>query len=121
LPLSLIRRVEQLFDPVRFPMEDPVEYYEMSRKQRNNPLFNCLGMKDPVIFTLEKDVVLRKGSRLLLCTDGLYRYLPYPDLLEIATRGESPENTVDKLFKKALANMRSSGDNIAIVFYEHCP
>jgi len=114
-------QAEYLFEPVVFPMEDPAEYYEMSRKRRNNPLFKCLGMKDPVIFTLEKDVVLRKGSRLLLCTDGLYRYLPYPSFIEILARGESPANTVDKLVKKALANMASSGDNIAVVLYEYCP
>jgi serine/threonine protein phosphatase PrpC len=131
--LLLTRDQNDFFDryqaehgPVPFPLANPVEYYERSRTFKGkNELLNCLGMEKAKPFALdgENAVPLQAGDQLLLCTDGLYRYLPFGVLFAVISQASSPEDVVKELFERALTAMQarqnSRGDNIAIVLYRH--
>jgi serine/threonine protein phosphatase PrpC/CRP-like cAMP-binding protein len=52
------------------------------------------------------------GDRLVVCTDGLYRYIEADELSEEVTKG-SVEQVVDRLV--TLANQRGGRDNITVV------
>lgn len=58
-------------------------------------------------------VPLQDGDWLLLCTDGLYGYLPDRTILKNFKKGESPENVCRTLIKAA--DKKGSLDNITAV------
>ncbi len=116
-------QAEHPSEPALFPLSNPEEYYERSRTFRgDSSLFSCLGIEKPELFYLggKNGVPLRYGDQLLLCTDGLHRFLPYRLLRAVVDSGRTPEDIVNELFERALAIMQaqeSEGDNIAIVLY----
>lgn len=56
---------------------------------------------------------ISSGDRLLLCTDGLYGYMPESEIHQILQESETPEICADSLI--AGANRNGGGDNITVI------
>jgi len=85
---------------------------EIVRSPFRNLVTRSLGY-GPEIEVDSYQVPLRDGDWLLLCTDGLYGYLPGRAILKNFKKGESPENVCRKLIKAA--DKKGSLDNITAV------
>lgn len=67
----------------------------------------------PLIFY--KEIVLEKGSKFLICTDGLWESLSQPEMYQCISR----ENIIDKVQSLKENSLKNSGrDNISIVYLE---
>jgi protein phosphatase len=75
----------------------------------------ALGGPDPLRVVLGK-VTLRRGDRLLLCTDGLPGELPDARLEEFLALGLPAQQTLEKMLDEALA--RGGRDNITALLLE---
>lgn len=85
---------------------------EASTYERRNELYRALGFKDNV----EVDTLSRRmppGSRLLLCSDGLWNHVEGPDMLNVVLNNPNPQEACNKLV--ALANTRGGSDNITVL------
>lgn len=56
---------------------------------------------------------LHRGDRLLLCTDGLYGYVPDSDIYYLLTKAQDPQSGADDLIHRA--NRNGGGDNITVL------
>jgi PPM family protein phosphatase len=61
-------------------------------------------------------VQVEPGDRFLLCTDGLHRYFPGRDILEVSRSSPSLTDLVEKLIREA--NGRGGRDNITVIAVE---
>lgn len=78
-------------------------------------LVRALGMElfEPSV----RDVPLRKGDQLLLCSDGLYKEVSDDDIATILSRNPAPQAAADALVSQALAN--GGRDNVSVVVIAH--
>lgn len=60
------------------------------------------------------DMKLKKGDRILMCTDGLSNMVPEPGIKKIIDGGKDTESIVNSLVDKA--NECGGKDNIAVIF-----
>jgi protein phosphatase len=84
--------------------EDEAEHSKMQ-----NVIVRALGTEDSVEPDLQ-DHELMSGDTLLLCSDGLSRYVKSNDLCEVLGAGKQLDNTCDRLIE--LAKEGCSDDNI---------
>lgn len=84
---------------------------EARRARFKNVITRALGVF-PSVLVDSLHFELDKGDRLLLCTDGLYRYVGLREV-GFTLAGEVTEETVSKLVE--LANQRGGRDNITVV------
>ena len=92
------------------------EEAEHSRLQ--NVLVRALGVREDV----EPDASDREllpGDFLLLCTDGLTRGIPDPEIAQILARSANPQAAVDRLIETALD--RGGEDNITAIVVRFAP
>jgi serine/threonine protein phosphatase PrpC len=92
------------------------EEAEHSRLQ--NVLVRALGVRDDV----EPDASDREllpGDFLLLCTDGLTRGIPDPEIAQILASSANPQAAVDRLIETALE--RGGEDNITAIVVRFAP
>jgi serine/threonine protein phosphatase PrpC len=85
---------------------------EAEHHQLNNVLYRALGQAD----TAAVDMLvydLPAGSRLLLCSDGLWRMVDEATILDIVTGEANPQEACDKLI--TLANHRGGQDNVTAI------
>lgn len=85
---------------------------EAEHHQLNNVLYRALGQAD----TASVDMLvydLPAGSRLLLCSDGLWRMVDEATILDIVTSEANPQEACDKLV--TLANHRGGQDNVTAI------
>jgi protein phosphatase len=75
----------------------------------------ALGGPDPIRVAMVK-ATLRRGDRLLLCTDGLYGDLPDPRMEQILAQGLPAGPTLETMLEEALA--RGGHDNITALLLE---
>ena len=75
----------------------------------------ALGCSDPLRVVLGK-ATLRRGDRLLLCTDGLHGELPDARLADLLGRGLPARETLELMLEEALA--RGGRDNITALLME---
>lgn len=66
-----------------------------------------------------REVELREGDRLLLCTDGLSGLVAESDLAEILSRPESPQTVAELLVKAALE--AGGDDNVTAIVVDVLP
>ncbi|HVO43968.1 MAG TPA: serine/threonine-protein phosphatase, partial [Aggregatilineales bacterium] len=59
---------------------------------------------------------LPPGSRLLLCSDGLWNQLDKDAILQTTIMARTPQEACDKLIK--LANERGGPDNISVALIQ---
>jgi PPM family protein phosphatase len=85
---------------------------EAATYSRRNELYRALGFKD----VLEVDALSRRlppGSRMLLCSDGLWNHVEGPEIFNIVLNHPNPQEACNKLV--ALANTRGGTDNITVI------
>ena len=85
---------------------------EAKNHQLDNVLYRALGQTDTaMVDTLMYDIPT--GSRLLLCSDGLWRVVDEATMLDIITSDANPQEACDKLI--TLANHRGGQDNVTAI------
>jgi serine/threonine protein phosphatase PrpC len=85
---------------------------EATTHDQRNVLYRAIGQSDD----LEVDTLTRRlpaGSRLLLCSDGLWGMIENDDIQDIIGSTPDPQEACDKLI--ALANTQGGNDNITAV------
>lgn len=100
---SLVQRLIEL---------DQLTPEEAAEHPQRNVLYRAIGQNDH----LDVDAITRRlppGSRLLLCSDGLWNLVPEDDILSIATASADPQSACSKLVQ--LANERGGSDNITVI------
>jgi serine/threonine protein phosphatase PrpC len=103
---SLVERLQEL---------GQLSAQEAAVHPQKNVLYRALGQGEG----LEVDVSsyqLPVGSRMLLCSDGLWGYIPEERLIETARQAATPQEACDKLVQ--LANDAGGPDNISTVMVE---
>lgn len=82
---------------------------------RRNEIYRALGQTP----RLEVDLftrTLRRGDRLILCTDGLWELVPDEEIRRIVEKARTPQQACDALVEAA--NRAGGEDNIAVVVVE---
>ena len=103
---SLVQRLIEL---------DQLTNAESADHPQKNVLYRALGQSEQ----LEVDAITRRlppGSRLLLCSDGLWNQMTDQEIRDIAISHENPQEACDKLV--ALANTRGGTDNITTILLQ---
>jgi len=88
---------------------------EVRTHPQRNRIYRCLGHQLAVevdTFTLQ----LRRGDRLVLCSDGLWEMVPDEEMQSIVERSRSPQRACDALVEAA--NRAGGEDNIAVIVVE---
>jgi PPM family protein phosphatase len=103
---SLVQRLKEL---------DQLTDAETTDHPQKNVLYRALGQSEQ----LEVDAITRRlppGSRLLLCSDGLWNQMTDNEIRDIAISHNNPQEACDKLV--ALANTRGGTDNITTILLQ---
>lgn len=79
---------------------------------RKNEILKAVGIGMDV-FPDIFNIIIKKGDKLLLCTDGLTNMLTDSEILEILNSEENNENATKRLI--AVANEKGGADNITAV------
>jgi len=121
-------RIYQALNHPRFPLhsprhQEPKNYYEWERNYHLiNPITASLGSHPDFFIFDHFSRRIRNGDRMLLTSDGLTNYLPYPKLVQILLRFSPVEDTVCELFDATLGQIKEDGrhgDNITILLHEN--
>jgi protein phosphatase len=90
---------------------------EARRHEHRNVLIRSLGSKEQVtVDTLSRS--LRKGARLLLCSDGLTSHVEDNALADIISRHREPVDAALELVVAANAGGGSDNISVVVVFHE---
>ncbi len=92
-----------------------IEPEEVRTHPQRNQIYRCLGHKS----TVEVDtftVQLRRGDRLILCSDGLWEMVVDEEIRRIVEQAHSPQQACDALVEAA--NQAGGEDNIAVIVVE---
>jgi PPM family protein phosphatase len=103
---SLVQRLIEL---------DQITPDEALTHPHRSVLYRAVGQNE----TIEIDTATRRlpaGSRLMLCSDGLWNMVPETLLIDLVNRYPNPQEACDKLV--ALANERGGNDNITIILVQ---
>lgn len=103
---SLVQRLIEL---------DQLTPEEAKEHPQHNVLYRALGQNE----TVEVDTLTRRlppGSRLLICSDGLWNLVPDQEMLEIVRQSNSPAEACNRLIRLAL--QRGGQDNITVVLLQ---
>lgn len=103
---SLVQRLIEL---------DQLTPDEAAMHPQRNVLYRAVGQNEQI----EIDAVTRRlpaGSRLMLCSDGLWAQVPEDKLTQIVTTSRAPQEACDRLV--AIANERGGNDNITIILVQ---
>ncbi len=76
-------------------------------------LVSALGLKRPPKLAINEASALQVGDAFLLCSDGLWTYLPDPEIGAILLRC-SPREASDELIRLARERARGKGDNLSL-------
>ena len=79
---------------------------------QRNMITQALGSPQPLRVALYR-VALRRGDRLLCCSDGLHGEIPDSAILEVLKQEQAPRRSLDLLVEEALAH--GGRDNITAV------
>lgn len=85
---------------------------EAKTHPQRSMITQALGCPQPVKPALGR-VALRRGDRLLICSDGLHGEVSDDQILEILEKGYSPRRSLELLLEKALAH--GGRDNITAI------
>jgi serine/threonine protein phosphatase PrpC len=103
---SLVQRLIEL---------DQLTQDEAANHPQRNVLYRALGQNE----SIDVDTITRRlppGSRLLLCSDGLWNHVPEALIVQIVRNAKSPQEACDQLVAKA--NERGGLDNITAVLVQ---
>lgn len=97
-------------------IQELAEHGEQVKDQMRNPTRHMLTRALGVPSYMHADAYiykLSKGDRLLLCTDGLYGYLPERQIFSLLSKADSPKECAEDLIEGA--NSLGGGDNISLI------
>lgn len=77
-----------------------------------NVLLRAIGQQPGVVMDISGPHMLHRSARILLCSDGLWGYVPDQEILEEAARSRDPEQFASNLVDLALSH--GSDDNITV-------
>ena len=77
---------------------------------RKNMLLKALG-QESMVEVFQKEMKLRKGDYILLCTDGLYNLVPDDELFAVIFMNQNLDKAIKELVNRAL--QRGGSDNIS--------
>jgi PPM family protein phosphatase len=77
-----------------------------------NVILQAIGMAEQLDVAMTR-VALRRGDRILLCTDGLSNTVSDEEMLEAIMRGDRLDETCARLIQ--VANTRAAEDNVTLV------
>ena len=101
-------------------VEDMIQRGKITREEsRNHPNKNLITRAVGTAQEVRSDVftlTIKKGDRLLLCSDGLSNMLEDDEMLEIINSGGSTDDAAAELMKKALD--RGAPDNVTLVLFQ---
>jgi protein phosphatase len=103
---SLVKRLEEI---------GQITAQEASVHPRRNLLYRALGQGE----LTEPDIssfTIQQGSKLMLCTDGLWGVIPEDELHHIIASSSEPQIVCELLIKSA--NTAGGPDNISVVMIE---
>jgi serine/threonine protein phosphatase PrpC len=86
---------------------------EANQSPWSNVLYNALGAGGATVETEIHKVLLKPGDLVLLCSDGLNRHVPDPDIKQLLQIELEPQETCRSLID--LANFRGGQDNTTVV------
>ena len=85
---------------------------EAERYPQKNVLYRAIGQDEALkVERLVRN--LRSGSRLLICSDGLWDLVDDESIRRVAAEAPKPQQACDRLV--ALANERGGNDNISVI------
>ncbi len=98
-------------------VNDLVAQGNLTREQarthpQRNMITQALGSPQPLQVALTR-LALRRGDRLLCCSDGLHGEVPDARILDVLRRDQTPRRSLDLLVEEALA--QGGRDNITAV------
>jgi protein phosphatase len=100
---SLVQRLIEL---------DQLTPEEAAEHPQRNVLYRAIGQNE----TVDVDAINRRlspGTRLLLCSDGLWNLIPEEEIRNTVNSSASPQVACEALVK--LANARGGPDNISVI------
>lgn len=103
---SLVQRLIEL---------DHITPEEAPFHPQRNVLYRAIGQNDQI----EIDTATRRlpaGSRILLCSDGLWNQVPEDLLVTVVKNTATPQDACDKLV--AMANERGGNDNVTVILVQ---
>jgi serine/threonine protein phosphatase PrpC len=103
---SLVKRLQEL---------NQITEEEAEIHPQKNVLYRALGQNT----SLESDAATRRlppGSKLMMCSDGLWGQVPEGDMLSILRSSSSPQEAADRLV--SAANDNGGPDNITVVIIQ---
>lgn len=103
--------VQELLSKGRITEEEAVDH------PRKNILTRALGT-DPAVEVDTKDIALKSGDIIILCTDGITNHVDPQEIKDFAT-GNSPEMACQEMI--GLANDRGGFDNMTVMIIENTP
>lgn len=97
----------------------PEELEEGKRQQE--ALISFLGMDGPELIDVNKEpFLLERGDRILLCSDGLYKCLPFETIKEIVQSvQDNTEETVNALLAAVEEAPKRGKDNTTVILLEY--
>jgi protein phosphatase len=95
---------------------DPAALEQMPKDQHPDALVSHIGMRNlRIIDRPEKAVRLARGDRLLLATDGLFRFLPEERMIEILGQTEGAQAAATALVAQTLQQGLQYQDNLTVL------
>lgn len=95
----------------RLVEEGSITVAEAEHHPKRNVLLRSIG-SDPDVYPDVFEGTLQPGDQIILCSDGLTRYVPDEEMLAVATRAK-----IDHVVKQLvnMANVRGGKDNITVM------
>ncbi len=87
---------------------------EALRHPGRNIITNAVGISTNALVVSEKQLSMQPGDRIMLCSDGLYAYLPEADMLQIL-RQEAHAGAAVRALMRATLIRTEAGDNVTVV------
>jgi serine/threonine protein phosphatase PrpC len=88
---------------------------EAQKHPNRNVVTRAVGIADPAEREpAQVETALRRGDRILLCTDGLHGYLSADEIAEELRNGAAGASVPDRLIQRVLAES-DAGDNVTVV------
>ncbi|VWX57242.1 Serine/threonine protein phosphatase PrpC [Burkholderiales bacterium 8X] len=83
-----------------------------------NLLLTCLGSPTPPLLEISTPLVLQKGDRIMLCSDGLWGVLDEDLIVRMLSSGKPVSDAVPDLAEVALRNGGTHSDNVTLIALE---
>src|ERR1044072_6924262 len=79
---------------------------------KGNVINRALGVEADVDVEI-KTIFIKEGTRLLLCSDGIYRHLADEEIARVLSQNKEPQEAADEL--KRIVHSRGADDNLTAI------